>query len=216
VLNDAALIDPTSTARIAGAIAHELNNPLQGILSLVSVLGRECSADSQAQVRLEQIRSGLNRLSRVVQIFSVTYENLPRTPDTTTVERFVHLLESAFSDRQLRPQISVQAPAETKFICMARELAGLIADTFSLPSRVDRTIRIGITETDSSVCLVCERSNSDDGQLESWHGLDDAPTPSGLAVLIHEIVRLGQGSVEFRFDSTALSGMRITLRSEMH
>jgi len=46
------------TAAIVGALAHEVNNPLQGILSLTAVLSRECDGQEQSQLRLEQIRSG--------------------------------------------------------------------------------------------------------------------------------------------------------------
>jgi signal transduction histidine kinase len=216
LLSDLGLNEMSSTARIAGAIAHELNNPLQGILSLVSVLSRECSGNPTCDVKLEQIRSGLNRVARVVQAFSVTYENLPRPPDVTSVDRFASLLESAFTQGQLQSRIILDLPGDTTFHCMATELARLVADAFSLPSPSHRTLRVQMSENDGAVVVTCDREPSEMNSVEPWKVLNDEPTPSGLAVLIQEIARLAQGEAFFRFDTTALSGVRLLLRRNMN
>lgn len=203
-----------STARITGALAHELNNPLQGIFSLLSVLSREHAGDESTQVRLEQIRSGLTRLSRILESFSVAYENMPRLPDQTSLGKFLDHLTLSFTERQMRITIESEFERETPLFCMSPELSRLISDAFSLPSLEDRGVRLTITTTDDAVTLICERGeHSPDGN--GWMQLDRYDAMSGVAGLINEITRLGGGSADFRFNDLTLCGIRLILRTQM-
>jgi hypothetical protein len=203
-----------STARITGALAHELNNPLQGMLSLLSVMSRDYAGDERCVVRLEQIRSGLVRLTRILESFSVAYENLPRLPDETTVGRFVDHVITSLTERQLRVNVEILPDRETVFYCMSSELARLIGDAFSLPSPENRSLRLTVTPASGHIILTCERgapcTNGD-----SWIRLDDHHGISGVAGLINEIVRLGNGEADFRFDEMTLCGIRLFLQTKM-
>lgn len=203
-----------STARITGALAHELNNPLQGMLSLLSVMSRDYANDERCLIRLEQIRSGLVRLTRILESFSVAYENLPRLPDETTVGKFVDHVMMSLTERQLRVAVEVLPDRETIFYCMSPELARLIGDAFSLPSPEGRSLRMAVTLENGYVILTCQRgapcTNGD-----SWIRLDDHRGISGVAGLINEIVRLGNGEAEFRFDEMTLCGIRLFLQTQM-
>lgn len=203
-----------STARITGALAHELNNPLQGILSLLSVMCRECEGDERYQVRLEQIRSGLIRLSRILESFSVTYENLPRPPDETTVGRFVDHLLTALAERQLHATVESLPDGETVFYCLSPELARLIGDAFCLPGADVRGLRLAMTHDGDAVTLICGKSAPYENG-EEWLRLDEHPGISGVAGLINELARLAGGKAEFQFDETTLRRIRLRFRTEM-
>jgi signal transduction histidine kinase len=203
-----------STARITGALAHELNNPLQGILSLLSVMCRECEGDERFQVRLEQIRSGLIRLSRILESFSVTYENLPRPPDETTVGRFVDHLLTALAERQLHATVESLPDRETVFYCMSPELARLIGDAFCLPGADVRGLRLAMSRDGDGVTLICGTSAPYENG-EEWLRLDEHPGISGVAGLINELARLAGGEAEFQFDETTLHRIRLRFRTEM-
>lgn len=211
---DSLIDSQKSTARITGALAHELNNPLQGILSLLSVMSREYAGDERCQIRLEQIRSGLIRLSRILESFSVAYENLPRPPDQTTVGRFVDHLMTSLTERQLHATVESLPDRETVFYCMSPELARLIGDVFSLPGSEVRSLHLAMTHSGDGVTLICRNGALDEGG-EEWLRLDDHPGISGVAGLINELMRLAGGEAEFRFDETTLSRIRLRFRTEM-
>gem|GEM_PF-4231052 len=217
IVDQEALFDhQKSTARITGALAHELNNPLQGVLSILSVFSREYASDDRCQLRLEQIRSGLTRVSRIVESFSVAYENLPRSPDRTTAERFLELVKAALNERQLRAQVECSLPGEAVFFCMSPELARLIGDAFSIPSTENRSVLIQMRVVQDRVELIVKRGGAGADSSILWQRLDDHNGLSGVAGLINEIARLGGGDAEFRFDELTLCGIRLLFRTNMN
>ncbi|MFZ5433772.1 MAG: histidine kinase dimerization/phospho-acceptor domain-containing protein [Calditrichota bacterium] len=198
-----------SASAIAGALAHELNNPLQGIISLLSVLGRECIDDQNCQLRVAQIRSGLTRLSRIIASFSIAYENLPRPADHVRTGEFIDQLSAAMAERQLKVDSLVTISADTPFFCHGPELIQLISDAFSVPSLPDRTIRLRTELGTNHIVITCQRETVGSRSDDVWHPLDRHRSVSGLAVLIDEVIRLGNGKAEFHFDETALDGVRL-------
>ncbi len=202
------------TAAILGALAHEVNNPLQGILSLTAVLSRECEANPQNQVRLEQIRSGLRRVARVVESFSVAYGNLPRPPDEVPLDRLLEWLHATFAEQQFRVESATNANPELRVICLGPELVRLVGDALSVPAVEQRTIRVRVDDGDGWIHLICERPDVTDG-LPEWNGIQGTAGFSGLAVLIHEMITLCGGAAAFRWDDTSLSGIRLTFRTRM-
>jgi signal transduction histidine kinase len=201
-----------SLARIAGAIAHELNNPLQGVLSLVTVSRSEAIGDDRA--RWEQIQDGLLRLSHVIQSLSAVYENLPRLPEQVTAGDFLDLLVAAFDERKIQTEVFVSLPRDVSFDAMTPELVRLIREAFSLPLPTSGCIRIDMSRQEGRVVLVCERQSLD--AAEPWCGLIDHHVCSGLAVLIDEMTKLAGGEPEFRFDHASLSGIRLCFRTRMN
>lgn len=204
-----------SAATIAGALAHELNNPLQGILSLLSVLERECSDPEACRVRVGQIRSGLTRLKRIVESFSVTYENLPREAERIAVEDFLWQLTDAMQSRQLH--VNAQAPENrhVSFYCLWPEIVRLVTDVFSLPSPLETPIRIHCEANADHVVVVCERDQHGETIGDGWRTVGDNGSFSGLAVLIDEIVSLSRGRADFRMNDKFLDAIRLHFRTEM-
>jgi signal transduction histidine kinase len=212
-LSNKTLESPPPSVNLAGALAHELNNPLQGMFSVLSLLSRDYPEDQQVQVRLAQIRSGLARLSQVVDSFSTAYENQPRRPDQTTVGDFMDRLTTDLAARQLRADIVCSLPNETPIQCMAGELVRLLSDAYSLLPGTCRTLRVNVVREDDHVRITTVRDSSR-GTEDRWLALNECGAVSGLAVLIHELARLSEGRAEFRFDDVALCGIRLLFISD--
>jgi hypothetical protein len=201
-----------SMANIAGALAHELNNPLQGMMSLLSVFSRECAQDEKCQVRLEQFRSGLTRLTRIVTSFSVAYENLPRDPDVTTLRHFCARLHEAMAERQLVAEFE-PLPAAGSFRCMATELVRLTSDALSIAVTDSRRLRVSAAATASHIVITAAQLDAP-AAAEPWRSLGPKDTVFGLAVLIREIAKLGGGDAEFHFNDMSLDGIRLFCKRE--
>jgi signal transduction histidine kinase len=199
-------------ARLAGAITHELNNPLQGILSLFALCKADCGRQNIG--RMNDIESGLTRLSRVVDTIGVIHQNLPRPVDETSVGDFLDLLVAAFEERQMAARIMLRAPRDLRFYAMVPETIRLIREVFVLSSAVNGAVNIEVELLNGRALIACERESSD--TIEPWCGLDDHPVCSGLAVLIDEMTRLAGGEPEFRFDHASLSGIRLCFRTRMN
>ena len=204
-----------SAATIAGALAHELNNPLQGILSLLSILDRECGDPEACRVRAGQIRSGLTRLRRIVESFSVTYENLPREAERITVGDFFQQLTDAMQSRQLH--VNAQAPENrhVSFYCLWPEIIRLVTDVFSLPPLTENPIRILFETHADHVVVICERDHHGGPIGDGWRTVGDNNSFSGLAVLIDEMARLSRGRADFRVNDRFLDAIRLHFRTEM-
>jgi hypothetical protein len=198
-----------STARIAGALAHELNSPLQGLSSLLTVFRRECAHDEECLLRVEQMRSGLVRLSRIVESFSVAYEHMPRTPDRVSVGLFEAQFLATLAAHQLSVKTTINAPRESEFFCMLPELIRLLGDVFSLPSPEGRRLFVRIAEEGDVMVLFCILEGTLASEASAWRTLDGQDSSSSLAVLIDEISRFARGRAEFLFDHSSLSGIRL-------
>ena len=200
-----------SIARISVAIAHELNSPLQGAMSILAVSKSESAGRDRE--RLEQIHAGLLRLSRFVKSLSVIYENLPREAERISVGEFLDLLTAALLERRIRADISISVPRDVQFHVLVAETIRLIAEVFTQPIPSDGGVTIRMITCDGDIAVECERNSGE--PAEPWSKLADRPSCSGLAVLMDELMRLAGGESEFRFDRAALSGIRLCLRTRM-
>jgi hypothetical protein len=199
-------------ARIAGAMAHELNNPLQGLLSLAAV----CKAESQGQnlERLELVHCGLLRLAQVVQCLSAVYENQPRSDGEIAVGSFLSALAESLDARGIRADVASTVPPGTTIAVLGPEIVRLITEAFSIPSPTDGCLKIRMDVMNGRVLLTCERESMD--AAEPWCGLTSHHICSGLAVLIDEMTKLAGGDPEFRFDHASMSGIRLCFRTRMN
>jgi len=201
-----------SIARICGAIAHELNSPLQGVLSILAVCGSE--SVGRDHERLEKIRAGLLRMTRFVESLSTIYENLPREAERISVGNFLDLLTATLTERNIRADTSVSMSRDMSFHALVAETVRLIAEVFSMPSPMDGSVNIRMNVCDGRAELVCERDSTE--PAEPWSGLADQQVCSGLAVLMDELTKLAGGKSEFKFDHASLSGIRLCFRTRMN
>ena len=196
-------------ARVVGAVAHDLNNPLQGILSLVAVTLRECRLDERCQLRLEQIQQGVVRMSRTVECLSAVYENLPRPPDSFPTHQLLDRFAAAFAERDFQTYLMPLEMPDAPVRCYAVEMTRLAGDLLAHHANGKRTVELGAITSSQGVEFRCEAHS--DGPSTDWFPLEQTRGVSGIAVLLNEIVRLSQGTVAYRMRDTWLDGVRIVL-----
>jgi hypothetical protein len=202
-----------AVSRIAGALAHELNNPLQGVLSLVSVALRESHLDERGQARLEQIHHGVSRLSRTVASLSAIYENLPRSPDLIPLTDLLNSLSGALAEQGFHVQMH-PARTDRSVYCFSPELVRLMSDLFQEQAPDSETLHLSAWEDHMGAGFRCELGTHEaDPDHGEWTSLEELNGVSGLAVLVDELVKLSEGSVEFRWNDSDLAGMRLWMRS---
>jgi len=72
-----------SLGQMAAGIAHEINNPIAGMLNCVRTLGRGVKDDQQRVQYLTMLREGLGRIGRIVgQLLSFAREEKPQVKPT--------------------------------------------------------------------------------------------------------------------------------------
>lgn len=77
---------------LAATVAHEINNPLDGIQSCARILRRSLDDPARAGQMLEMIDSGLNRIDLIVRrLLTLAREHVIRPVET----RVIHVLENA-------------------------------------------------------------------------------------------------------------------------
>ena len=201
--------DQRVVARVAGAVAHDLNNPLQGILSLLAVTLRECRLDQRCQLRLEQIQRGVSRMSRTVESLATVYENLPRPLDCLPTSELLDRLATALSEREIHAQITPVDFPPTSVVCFAPETARLAGNLLADHANGSRTAQLGANATTQGIVFRCETAAALSG--DAWLPLEQMRGVSGIAVLLNEIVRLSRGAVEYRMGDSRLDGIQIFL-----
>lgn len=210
-----AAISQRAAARIAGALAHEVNSPLQGVQSLVGLLNRDCQGDPDSMLRLQQVRSGLARIGRIVETFAVAYENMPRAADTANPTRFSELLAAAVLARQLTCEFADHSAVnDCRFHCMLTETARLIAEVFAQAADGERCVRVEFADAPEHIAVLC-RLTGGDPESVVWTEPDGTGSVSGIAVLLNEITRMADGTTEFCFDDRSLTGVRLLLKKVM-
>jgi hypothetical protein len=202
-----------AVSRIAGALAHELNNPLQGVLSLVSVALRESRLDERGQARLEQIHHGVSRLSRTVASLSAIYENLPRPPDLVPLSDLLNSLSDALAEQGFHVQTHPEQ-TDISVYCFSPELVRLMSDLFQEHTPDPGTVHLTSWANFTGAGFRCELGpDAADPDHGEWTSLEELSGVSGLAVLVDELVKLSEGRVEFRWSDSDLTGMRLWMRS---
>ena len=90
-----------ATGRLAASIAHEINNPLQGIMTHLEIIKENLPEDFSKQKNYDFVKANLEKISGIVRKLLETY----RMPEANKEEVFIHdLVEKviAFLEPQLR------------------------------------------------------------------------------------------------------------------
>lgn len=201
-----------TVARVAGAVAHELNNPLQGILSLLTVTLRDCRLDERCQLRLEQIHHGVSRMSRTVATLAAIYENLPRPPDFFSPAQLLDCFASELAERALEPHVLVPEGAPLAVVCFASELAKLSGDVLVENMNGHNLVHL-LAASHPYGMEVRFEFGSPPAYSHEWAPIEQTRGISGIAVLLDEVIKLSRGAVEFRMGDARLDGMRFFLRT---
>jgi signal transduction histidine kinase/DNA-binding response OmpR family regulator len=85
-----------ATGRLAASVAHEINNPLQGINNYLSVISQQVPQDHPLHEDLEMVKLGFERISEIVRRLRAFYrpaeEGMEPTDINGVVERVLALL----------------------------------------------------------------------------------------------------------------------------
>lgn len=110
--------DSSELGIVSGSIAHELNNPIGGILASLAVLELEDHWSNDSLSSLEEMKKGARRCKDLVEIFlGFSKSSLTSSKDTNlffSLERALHLLRFRMIESGLRLEIE-QKQTEQSF-----------------------------------------------------------------------------------------------------
>ncbi len=99
-----------SLGKMAGGVAHEINNPLAGMQNCVRTLLKRIGGDAQGIQYLNMLQEGLGRIGRTVrQLLDFAHEAKPKMTQTDLVpllRRCVALLEHELKARKISSSLS--------------------------------------------------------------------------------------------------------------
>jgi hypothetical protein len=203
-----------STARIAGAFAHEMCNPLQGVRSLIEAISRSGIHEADLSRKLERVEDGMNRLAGVLDAFRVVYENLPRPADHVTVESLVNEIAGAFERCGATVSREEDHPLDSRVYALAPELATLISHALVDYSPPPVHIVLCTKQVENRIAFFCEIATATP-LVMPWVDATTSDKLTGLPVLIDEISRQGGGTASFRYDDFGLRSIRVDLPTQI-
>jgi PAS domain S-box-containing protein len=85
-----------ATGRLAASVAHEINNPLQGISNYLSVISRQVAQEDSLHEDIEMVKLGFERISEIIRRLRAFYhpaeEQMEPTDINGVVERVLALV----------------------------------------------------------------------------------------------------------------------------
>ncbi|MGA9351583.1 MAG: response regulator [Anaerolineae bacterium] len=103
-----------ATGRLAASVAHEINNPLQGISNYLSVISQQVAEEGPLHEDLEMVRLGFERISEIVRRLRAFYrpaeEEMEPTDINGVVERVLALVghQLSLGQVQVKRELSEQ------------------------------------------------------------------------------------------------------------
>jgi C4-dicarboxylate-specific signal transduction histidine kinase len=74
-----------ATGRLAASVAHEINNPLQGISNYLSVISRQVAEDDPLHDDLEMVKLGFERIAEIIRRLRAFYRPAEETMEPTDI-----------------------------------------------------------------------------------------------------------------------------------
>jgi two-component system NtrC family sensor kinase len=78
-----------ATGRLAASVAHEINNPLQGISNYLSVISQQVAEDHPLREDLEMVKLGFERISEIVRRLRAFYRPAGEKMEPTAINGVV-------------------------------------------------------------------------------------------------------------------------------
>ena len=203
-----------STAKITGAFAHELCNPLQGVRSLIDVIHRTSTHEADLSRKLERVEDGMNRLAGILDAFRVTYENLPRPADHVSVDSFVSEISNAILRCGATLSREDDYDSDTQVYALAPELATLTGHALIDHSPPPVHIVLHTKQINDTVSFFSEIASAAP-LVMPWIDTSNGDELAGLPILIDEIARQSRGTASFRYDDFGLRSIRIDLPTSL-
>jgi signal transduction histidine kinase len=200
-----------STVRVAGAMAHELNNPLQGLLSAITAAAAETGNDDRLAPRLRQMQGGVHRLTRAIRSFAALYERLPREPEFVNVSAFQQCVADALRD--MGCAISDPATSLERVRCHSTELSALTAEVLRSLLGAEVSLQSVAEEREATTVVAFTRSGEVRGS-RAVRPFDERDGLSGIPVVLDEVARLAGGHVELIWEDDRIVGVALVLINE--
>lgn len=196
-------------AKVAGALAHEMNNPLQGLVSQLNLVTNELTENDALKSRVTALAGGVQRLTRVVSNFSAFYENLPRDPDVIPLCELRQALGQILHASGLAITEPVCEEA-TLVHCMTSEVLKLFPEVVLASASRNHALAWEIQSGDrySYLRLLYVASAGE----AIWKRFDEADGLWGLPVMLEEIARLADGRVELLWQGDIWCGTALVLK----
>jgi PAS domain S-box-containing protein len=154
------------TGRLAAGIAHEVNNPLQGIVAQLDLLSIELPAKLRKGRRMKLIRDSVEKIARIVQ--SLLCLHRPPQEDETScsassvIGGVTDLIFAQAMNRQVRVEVSITPPDATvplSTVRLTQVLLNLILNALdATPS--GGVIRIEANQTPKETLLLVNDTGS--------------------------------------------------------
>ena len=184
-LAEAALIKSEKLAaagRLAATLAHEINNPLQAVTNLITILKGSKNLDTQDQTFATMAEGELNRVTRLTQQ-SLAFYRESISPTSVTPEEVLDIILNLYSKRTAAKNITAikQYPSNGTTI---NSFPGEVRQIFStlLLNAVDAV------PMDGTIAIRVRRST--DWKNPSIHGVQIVIADSGVGIPAHNVPRI--------------------------
>lgn len=207
--------------KLAGGIAHEFNNPLDGVMRYTNLCLEQTGDDDLVHGYLLEIKHGLNRMANIVRNLLACSRNTP--PDNATIniaQAIEHCLWNKETDIQhknitVHREIQSGLPRFTDY-GLERVLSNLIANAIDAID-VDGKILIEAQVEDKHLYLVVEDDGCGIPQgkintiFDPFFTTKDIDKGCGLGLtIVGEIVKIYNGKIDI--ESEEGKGTRFTVK----
>jgi two-component system, NtrC family, sensor kinase len=147
----------TTVGRLAGAVAHDINNPMTSILVFSESLMRKAQAGSAFREQADEIHQAALRCRDLVQAL-LRFARRPRDADPSSVplaalvDRILILIRHRFDMARVTLELSV--PTELSAVARASDLEHVLMDLLLLAverASVGQQVRLSVQQLDATV-----------------------------------------------------------------
>jgi PAS domain S-box-containing protein len=98
-----------ATGRLAASVAHEINNPLQGISNYLSLISQQVAEDHPLHEDLEMVELGFGRISEIVRRLRAFYRPAEERMEPTDINRVAERVLALLGHQLSLGQVQVKA-----------------------------------------------------------------------------------------------------------
>lgn len=207
---------------LAATVAHEIRNPLAGMLTAVASARRFGTDPAVRNESLDLLERGLRQMQRVVDDTLSAYRGTVelRMLEQADINDMLRLLAPEAAARRVRMQLTggLPAPFATDAVPVRQSLLNLLLNAIQATPR-GGTVRLRISQ-DADGCLVIAIEDQGCGlppaQRHQLEGADGPGPGLGLAVVMRELARLdGEIGVETEPGRATRITIRLPPRREL-
>lgn len=198
----------TVTGRLAAGVAHEVNNPLQGIVAQLDLLSLELPARFRKGRRIKLIRESVEKIAKIVKnllcLHRPPQEDEASCSASLVVRSVTDLILSQAMSRQVRVDVSITPPDATiplSTVRLTQVLLNLILNALdATPS--GGVIEVEVTQAQEQTLLLVSDTGSGispehRSQLFSPFFTTKGPSGTGLGLSVtHSLITEAGGTID--------------------